>query len=110
MSVVIATVLSWFAVGSFVGIAKSRGWGQTVRRDGPATHLSKDGTPTMGGVPFSIVIFLVWLVMIGLAGYTDRKGWAAYLMSLGMGLIGFADDFLIVRSRLQGAQIGRAHV
>ncbi len=106
MSVVIATVLSWFAVGSFVGIAKSRGWGQTVRRDGPATHLSKDGTPTMGGVPFSIVIFLVWLVMIGLAGYTDRKGWAAYLMSLGMGLIGFADDFLIVRSRLMGAARG----
>jgi phospho-N-acetylmuramoyl-pentapeptide-transferase len=106
MSVVIATILSWFAVGSFVGIAKSRGWGQTVRRDGPATHLSKDGTPTMGGVPFSVVIFLVWLVMIGLAGYTDRKGWAAYLMSLGMGLIGFADDFLIVRSRLLGAPRG----
>ncbi len=106
MSVVIATLLSWFAVGSFVGIAKSRGWGQTVRRDGPATHLSKDGTPTMGGVPFSLVIFLVWLVMIGLAGYTDRKGWAAYLMSLGMGLIGFADDFLIVRSRLLGAPRG----
>jgi phospho-N-acetylmuramoyl-pentapeptide-transferase len=106
MSVVIATVLSWFAVGSFVGIAKNRGWGQTVRRDGPATHFSKDGTPTMGGVPFSIVIFLVWLVMIGLAGYTDRKGWAAYLMSLGMGLIGFADDFLIVRSRLLGAPRG----
>ncbi len=106
MSVVIATILSWFAVGSFVGIAKSRGWGQTVRRDGPATHLSKDGTPTMGGVPFSLVIFLVWLVMIGLAGYTDRKGWAAYLMSLGMGLIGFADDFLIVRSRLLGAPRG----
>ncbi len=106
MSVVIATVLSWFAVGSFVGIAKSRGWGQTVRRDGPATHLSKDGTPTMGGVPFSLVIFLIWLVMIGLAGYTDRKGWAAYLMSLGMGLIGFADDFLIVRSRLMGAPRG----
>jgi phospho-N-acetylmuramoyl-pentapeptide-transferase len=106
MSVVIATILSWFAVGSFVGIAKSRGWGQTVRREGPATHLSKDGTPTMGGVPFSIVIFLVWLVMIGLAGYTDRKGWAAYLMSLGMGLIGFADDFLIVRSRLKGAPRG----
>jgi phospho-N-acetylmuramoyl-pentapeptide-transferase len=106
MSVVIATVLSWFAVGIFIGIAKSRGWGQTVRRDGPATHLSKDGTPTMGGVPFSLVIFLVWLIMIGLAGYTDRKGWAAYLMSLGMGLIGFADDFLIVRSRLMGAPRG----
>jgi phospho-N-acetylmuramoyl-pentapeptide-transferase len=106
MSVVIATVLSWFAVGSFIGIAKSRGWGQTVRRDGPATHLIKDGTPTMGGVPFSIVIFLVWLIMIGLAGYTDRKGWAAYLMSLGMGLIGFADDFLIVRSRLMGGPRG----
>ena len=100
MSIVIATVLSWFAVGSFVGLAKARGWGQTERKEGLASHLSKDGTPTMGGVPFSIIIFLVWLVMIGLAGYTDRKGWAAYLMSLGMGLIGFADDFLIVRSRL----------
>ena len=73
-------VASWLSVGVFIGIAKSRGWGQTVRRDGLQAHIVKDGTPTMGGVPFSLVIFLVWLLTIGLPGLSDEKGWAAVLM------------------------------
>lgn len=44
--------VAWLASGSFLALARTRGWGKVVRRDGPAGHLSKEGTPTMGGVAF----------------------------------------------------------
>ena len=106
MIVVVAALLSWFLVGAFLSIAKRRGWGQSVRREGPATHLVKDGTPTMGGVPFSAAIFIVWVAFIGLTGAGDSKGWAAVGMAFGMYLIGLADDVLIVRSRIMGMPRG----
>jgi phospho-N-acetylmuramoyl-pentapeptide-transferase len=99
---VVALVASWLAVGAFTGLARRRGWGQTVRRDGLQAHITKEGTPTMGGVPFSLVIFVVWLFMVGLPGLSDQKGWAAVVMSLCMGLIGFLDDYAKVRSRMLG--------
>jgi phospho-N-acetylmuramoyl-pentapeptide-transferase len=104
--VVVAALLSWFLVGAFLGTAKRRGWGQTVRRDGPETHIVKDGTPTMGGVPFSLAIFIVWVLFIGFTNASDAKGWAAVGMAFGMYLIGLADDVLIVRSRIMGAPRG----
>jgi phospho-N-acetylmuramoyl-pentapeptide-transferase len=104
--VVVAALLSWFMVGAFISLAKARGWGQTVRRDGPATHIVKDGTPTMGGVPFSLAIFAVWLLFIGFTNSSDSKGWAAIGMAFGMYLIGLADDVLIVRSRIMGMPRG----
>ena len=84
MRFVVALVASWLAVGFFTGLARRRGWGQPVRRDGLQTHLSKDGTPTMGGVPFGLVIFIVWFVMVGFPGLSDEKGWAAVIMAFCM--------------------------
>jgi phospho-N-acetylmuramoyl-pentapeptide-transferase len=106
MIVLVAALLSWFLVGVFLSTAKRRGWGQTVRRDGPETHLVKEGTPTMGGVPFSAAIFGVWALFIGFTNSSDSKGWAAVGMAFGMYLIGLADDVLIVRSRITGAPRG----
>ena len=106
MIVIVAALLSWFLVGAFLSVAKRRGWGQTVRREGPETHFVKDGTPTMGGVPFSAAIFIVWILFIGLTGAGDSKGWAAVGMAFGMYLIGLADDVLVVRSRLKGEPRG----
>jgi phospho-N-acetylmuramoyl-pentapeptide-transferase len=106
MRFVFAALLSWFAVGTFLRFAKERGWGQTVRRDGPATHLVKDGTPTMGGIPFTLVIFIVWLGFVGLTGFADTKGWAVMGLSFGMYLIGAWDDIRIVRSKMLGSGRG----
>ncbi len=106
MRFVFAALLSWFAVGVFLRFAKERGWGQTVRRDGPATHLVKDGTPTMGGIPFTLVIFIVWLGFVGLTGFADTKGWAVMGLSFGMYLIGAWDDIRIVRSKMLGSGRG----
>jgi phospho-N-acetylmuramoyl-pentapeptide-transferase len=104
MRFVLTALLSWFAVGTFLRIAKQRGWGQTVRRDGPATHLVKDGTPTMGGIPFTLVIFAMWLVFVGVMGASDTKGWAVVGLAFGMFLIGAWDDIGIVRARVTGAK------
>lgn len=67
-------------------------FGQQVRDVGPEGHLKKQGTPTMGGT-----IFLIALpIAVALLDPESRRAWALTLLTLGYGLIGFADDFLKV--------------
>ena len=73
--------------------------GQTVRDDGPASHLKKDGTPTMGGLLILTGITVVSLFYI----HTDPQVSAMLFMILGFGLIGFLDDYIkIVCKRSMG--------
>ncbi|CAM3827551.1 phospho-N-acetylmuramoyl-pentapeptide-transferase [Deinococcus frigens] len=100
---VVAALLSWVLVGLFIRVSKARGWGQPVRKEGPQTHLIKEGTPTAGGVPFVLALALVFfpLYFTGHAG--GPRELLIMLSALGMGLIGGADDFLKVRSRMRGS-------
>jgi phospho-N-acetylmuramoyl-pentapeptide-transferase len=70
-------------------------FGQTVRDDGPATHLKKTGTPTMGGIIFLLPILLV---SIHFADDFPQVVPLA-LATVGFGLVGFADDFIKVKKR-----------
>ena len=63
--------------------------GQSVRADGPQTHLSKAGTPTMGGALILIVILITTLLWGDLG---NRYVWVTLLVTLAFGLVGFADD------------------
>jgi phospho-N-acetylmuramoyl-pentapeptide-transferase len=67
--------------------------GQSVREDGPATHLVKTGTPTMGG------IFIILSVVVAMLFWGDFRN-NAVLITMGaflaFGAIGFIDDFLKV--------------
>jgi phospho-N-acetylmuramoyl-pentapeptide-transferase len=65
--------------------------GQTVREDGPESHLSKAGTPTMGGALILIVILVTTLLWGDLA---NRYVWTVLLVTLAFGLIGWVDDYL----------------
>jgi phospho-N-acetylmuramoyl-pentapeptide-transferase len=65
--------------------------GQQVRSDGPQSHLSKKGTPTMGGALILIVITLATLLW---ADLNNRFVWIVLGTTLAFGLIGFADDYL----------------
>ena len=70
--------------------------GQNIREDGPQSHLSKAGTPSMGGIA---IIIAASLTTIGAAvmGKIDGLGCAIILLVfLGFGLIGFFDDYLKV--------------
>ena len=70
-------------------------FGQSIRTDGPQSHLKKTGTPTMGGLVFVLVPVLVLLVVMPSA-FLDVKIQIVVLSYLGYSFIGFVDDFLIV--------------
>src|ERR1041384_2869525 len=65
--------------------------GQVVRDDGPKTHFSKAGTPTMGGVLILIAIFVRTLLWADLG---NRFVWVVLAVTFTFGLIGFWDDYL----------------
>ncbi len=64
--------------------------GQTIRNDGPQSHLSKTGTPTMGGALILVAIGIATLLWVDLAnGYV----WLVLLVTLACGAIGLVDDY-----------------
>ena len=64
--------------------------GQSVRDDGPQTHLIKAGTPTMGGALILIAIGIATLLWADLA---NRFVWIVLVVTLGFGAIGWVDDW-----------------
>ena len=93
------------AIGLFLGpwmIRRLRDFqiGQVVRQDGPSTHRTKAGTPTMGGLLIltsAIVPTLLW------ANLSNAFIWIAVLATVAFGAVGFADDYLkIVRRSHHG--------
>jgi phospho-N-acetylmuramoyl-pentapeptide-transferase len=64
--------------------------GQAVRQYGPQTHLSKSGTPTMGGVLVLIGIAISTLLW---ADLSNRFVWVVLIVTLGFGWIGWVDDY-----------------
>ena len=74
-------------------------FGQTVRDDGPQSHLKKTGTPTMGGFIFLIPL----LVLSVFYARFDMRILPIALVTIGFGLIGFLDDFIkVVKKRKDG--------
>jgi phospho-N-acetylmuramoyl-pentapeptide-transferase len=87
-----------------VRLFRRRGFGQEIREDGPQSHKSKRGTPTMGGA----VIIIATLLGYGAAhllvsGQHDRGPTATGLLLIylftGMGVVGFLDDFIKIRKQ-----------
>lgn len=64
--------------------------GQSVRDDGPKSHLSKAGTPTMGG---SLILVSVAVTTLLWADLTNRFVWVVLIVTLGFGVIGWIDDY-----------------
>lgn len=90
-AVVTALVIS-FVIGPWITRFLTRHqMQQTIRKDGPKSHLSKTGTPTMGGLMILIAIIsstVLW------ADMTNRYIWLTLCATTGFGLIGFWDDYL----------------
>ena len=64
--------------------------GQTVRADGPQTHLAKAGTPTMGGALILVAVVLSTLLWSDL---TSRHVWLVLIVTVLFGVIGWVDDY-----------------
>jgi len=74
--------------------------GQSIREDGPETHLEKAGTPTMGGALILVAIAVSTLLW---ADLDNKYVWVVLLVTLGHGIIGFVDDY---RKVMQGNSDG----
>ena len=86
-------LLSWFLVGIQSGILRGLHLGKEVRSDGPESHLNKAGTPSMGGVAFTLAAISVYL----LNGGDNYK--PVLLLAIGFGLLGLADDLAGLAAR-----------
>jgi phospho-N-acetylmuramoyl-pentapeptide-transferase len=74
--------------------------GQQVRDDGPQSHLTKKGTPTMGGI---LIIAAVAASILLWADLTNRYVWVVLFATLAFGGIGFIDDYRkVVKKRSTG--------
>jgi len=87
--------LTALAIGLFAGPAVIRMLtrmkvGQSVRTNGPQTHLIKSGTPTMGGVLILIAIGISTLLW---ADLSNRFIWVVLVVTLGYGAVGWVDDY-----------------
>lgn len=95
LPLVLSALATWVIGGRVVPLLRAWNAGQVIREDGPKAHLKKAGTPTMGGifvVPTGVAIALLFsgfhANVVGVAGLT-----------LAYGLIGFLDDWQILRRR-----------
>ncbi len=84
----------------FIRLFNRLKWGQFIRDDGPQSHHTKRGTPTMGGIVFILGAGLGYLVG-HLVSHTDMTlvGVLVLFLMVGMGVIGFIDDFLKARKQ-----------
>ncbi|HAU07165.1 MAG TPA: phospho-N-acetylmuramoyl-pentapeptide-transferase [Gammaproteobacteria bacterium] len=74
--------------------------GQVVRDDGPESHLSKSGTPTMGGALILVAIAVSTLLW---ADLSNRYIWVVLLVTIAFGIVGFIDDYIkLVRQDPKG--------
>src|SRR5919205_49858 len=105
-AVVTALLVSfWLGPRIIAWLRRKQREGQPIRIDGPESHLlTKKGTPTMGGVLILLALVLSTFLWVDL-----RNGlvWAALLVTVGYGLLGFADDWLKVTKRNTKGVSGR---
>lgn len=93
-SFLLTAILSHF----IIPVLRAKKLGQPIRKEGPASHFSKEGTPTMGGIAF---IFAILLVALGMVIYYAVRGEHNRYIPLGLtlalavfnGMIGFLDDY-----------------
>ena len=91
----ISLVLSIFGTPVFIRVLQRRGYGQFVRDDGPTTHATKRGTPTMGGVAIILAVVLSYLLTHLVLWTTPTVSVLLVLfLMVGLGVVGFLDDYL----------------
>lgn len=94
MSVLTALVLSLVFGPMMIRRLKKFNVGQQIRDDGPQSHLSKAGTPTMGG---ALILLSITLSTLLWSDLSNRFVWIVLLVTLGYGAIGGYDDYLKLR-------------
>ena len=94
-----SVLITLFLGPRFIKLLRDREFGQQIREEGPADHVAKAGTPTMGGLIIFLAITIPYLALSDL----DAQSLAVLGVALGCAAIGFIDDFLkLVKRRSLG--------
>ena len=99
-----ALLLSLFGTPLLIRVLAKRGYGQIIRDDGPSSHHTKRGTPTMGGIIIIFASIVAYLIAHLISGNPITAS-AALVIALvvALGFVGFLDDWLKVsRKQSQG--------
>ena len=99
-----ALLVSLLSTPAVIRVFRRRGYGQEIREDGPSSHATKRGTPTMGGVVIVAATVLGYavahLLVLGQAGRgPTASGLLVLGLMVGLGLVGFLDDFIKIRKQ-----------
>ncbi|MFR0352037.1 phospho-N-acetylmuramoyl-pentapeptide-transferase [Streptomyces sediminimaris] len=101
---VIGLFLTLVGTPLLIKLLARKGYGQYIRDDGPREHASKRGTPTMGGIAFILATVAAYFLSKLITGYAPTySGLLVLGLMVGMGLVGFLDDYIkIVKRRSLG--------
>ncbi len=103
-SAVLALLISLLIGPAIIRRLKKMQIGEEIRTDGPKTHLSKKGTPSMGGI---IIIVSVLIPTLLFAKIGETYVWLVLLSTLWLGALGMLDDYLKIVKKLPKGLIGR---
>ena len=104
MATITAMVLSFVLAPWFIRELKRKQIGQVVRSEGPASHLAKAGTPTMGG---ALILLSLLLPTVLWADLRNPFVLATTAVTAGYGVIGYLDDYLKIKRKSSGGLPGR---
>jgi phospho-N-acetylmuramoyl-pentapeptide-transferase len=100
VAALVALVVSLLGTPWVIRFFRRQGYGQEIREDGPSSHKTKRGTPTMGGT----VIIIATLAGYFFAHLITQKGFTAsgllvLMVMTGLGIVGFLDDYIKIRKQ-----------
>jgi phospho-N-acetylmuramoyl-pentapeptide-transferase len=96
----IGLVLSLLGTPALIKLLARHGYGQYIRDDGPKAHHSKRGTPTMGGIAFILATLVAYFATKAITGESPTaSGLLVLFLTVGLGLVGFLDDYIKVVKR-----------
>lgn len=91
----VSMAFTLFLTPLFIWLFKKWNWGQFIRDDGPESHHTKRGTPTMGGVVIILATVTGYFLGKALNGETPSVSALLVILAMvGLGLVGFVDDFI----------------
>src|SRR5690625_3700537 len=98
MALAISFLITVLLCPIFIPFLRRLKFGQSIREEGPESHMKKSGTPTMGGVMIVISITLTSIILMYkfMEVPVNYEFWLLLFVLIGYGSLGFLDDFIKV--------------
>ncbi|MFD1360249.1 phospho-N-acetylmuramoyl-pentapeptide-transferase [Lentibacillus salinarum] len=98
MTIAISFLITVLLSPIFIPFLRRLKFGQSIREEGPQSHIKKTGTPTMGGIMIVISVAITSIIMVSKSndGSIGYETWLLIFVLVGYGFLGFLDDFIKV--------------